>query len=116
MTADRSDLYAVLGLTSRATQEEIRRAYRALVRQNHPDTRPLGDSADITTSDTTLQQTLSAYSILGDPDRRALYDQRTTPSRPAPPIRVRTVVRVQQEQPEQPPILAGPVRWHHSGR
>lgn len=112
MTADRSDLYAVLGLTSRATQEQIRRAYRTLVRQNHPDTRPFGEPADSAVSDTTLQQAISAYSVLGDPARRALYDHRTSPTKPAPPIRTRTDLRVQQATPDKPPILAGPVHWH----
>lgn len=112
MTADASDLYAVLGLTARATQEEIRRAYRALMRQNHPDTRPFGGPTDSAVSDSTLQQAISAYSILGDPTRRALYDHGTTPTTPAPPIRIRTVLRFQQASPGQPPILAGPVRWH----
>jgi curved DNA-binding protein CbpA len=112
MTADRSDLYADLGLTSRATQEQIRRAYRTLVRQNHPDTRPSGEPVDSAVSDTTLEQAISAYSILGDPARRALYDHRTTPTKPATPIRVHTVLRFQQASPDRQPILAGPVRWH----
>lgn len=114
MTADRSDLYADLGLTSRATQDQIRRAYRMLVRQNHPDTRPFGEPADSAASDTTLELAISAYSILGDPARRALYDQRTTPTKPATPIRIRSVLRFHQAAPDQPPILAGPVRWHPS--
>ena len=114
MTGDRSDLYAVLGLTSRATQEQIRRAYRTLVRLNHPDTRPCGEPADSAVSDNTLQQAISAYSVLGDPARRAHYDHRTTPTKPAPPIRIRTALRCEQVSPDQPPILAGPVRWHSS--
>ena len=114
MTADRNDLYADLGLTSRATQEQIRRAYRTLVRHNHPDTRPFGEPADSAVSDTTLQQVISAYSILGDPARRALYDHRITSTRAATPIRIRTAPRFQQASPDRPPILAGPVRWHSS--
>lgn len=112
MTADRSDLYAVLGLTSRATQEQIRRAYRTLVRQNHPDTRPSSEPADSAVSDTTLQQAISAYSVLGDPARKALYDQRAIATQPAPTVRVRTVLRASPATPDQPPIVAGPVHWH----
>ncbi len=114
MTTDRSDLYAVLGLTSRATQAEIRRAFHRLMRQNHPDTRPIGEPADRAVSDTTLQQAISAYSILGDPGRRAHYDRTTTPIAPTPPIRIRTVLSFQRGSSNRPPIRAGPVRWHSS--
>ena len=114
MTTERSDLYAVLGLTSRATQAEIRRGYRKLMRQNHPDTRPIGGPAASAVSDTTLRQAISAYSILGDPGRRAHYDQTTTPIAPTPPIRIRTVPSFQRGSSNRPPILAGPVRWHSS--
>ena len=114
MTVDRSDLYADLGLTSRATQEQVRHAFRALVRQNHPDTRPFGEPADSAVSDTRLQQAISAYLVLGDPSRRALYDQRLTPTRPTPPIRIRTVLGVEQASTDRPPVTAGPVHWHSS--
>jgi DnaJ-class molecular chaperone len=122
MTGDPSDLYAVLGITSQATQREIRRAYRTLMRRNHPDTRYLGDPSDNAASNITLQQALAAYAVLGDPARRAGYDQRTTPrqdnrstSHPTnTPIRVRTVLHFPTRLPDQSPIQAGPVRWHHT--
>jgi Ca-activated chloride channel homolog len=64
------DLYARLNLSVRATPEEIRRAYRQLARQHHPDTQaaPAG---------TTLlfRQIQEAYDLLSDPVRRAAYDQ-----------------------------------------
>jgi DnaJ-class molecular chaperone len=112
MTGDRSDLYAVLGLSSQATQDEIRRAYRTLMRHNHPDTRTLGDGAGTEATNTTVQQVIAAYTVLGDPARRAVYDRRTspphlnnpTPSRPARPFAQRT--------PQEPPIRVGPVLWH----
>ena len=114
MTGDRTDLYAVLGLTSRATQEEIRRAYRALLRQNHPDIRPRGDPPEDTASNDRLQQALSAYTVLGDPGRRASYDHRTTRREAITPILVRTVRRPTPGLEDQPPIRVGPVRWHPS--
>ena len=113
MTGDRSDLYAVLGLTSQATEEEIRRASRTLMRQHHPDTRAPGASDDAS-SNTRLQQAISAYTVLGDPARRARYDHRTTPDRTSNPTRIPTVLRFPQGLRAQPPILAGPVRWHRS--
>lgn len=113
MTGDRSDLYAVLGLTSQATEEQIRRAYRTLMRQHHPDTRVMGASDDAS-SNTTLQQAISAYTVLGDPARRARYDHRTTLDRSSTPTRIPTVLPFPWGHLARPPILAGPVRWHRS--
>ena len=113
MADERSDLYAVLGLTPQATQQQVRHAYRTLLRHSHPDTRPLSDPADDAASTTTLQQTIAAYTVLGDPARRARYDhrtsQQTTTSSPVRPAWLFT-----QDEPDQPPIQAGPVRWHRS--
>ena len=80
MTVDRTDPYDVLGVALPANQEEIRRAYRAPMRQNHPDTRAPADRASRTGSNTKLQQVIAAYPILGEPVRRADYDQRSTPA------------------------------------
>lgn len=43
MTVDRPSLYTVLGLTPQATPDQVKHAYRALLRKHHPDTRPLGN-------------------------------------------------------------------------
>jgi DnaJ-class molecular chaperone len=75
MTTNRTDFYAVLGLLSDASQDQISRAYRALLRQHHPDTRAAGDRSQDAASDATLQQVITAYTILHDPARRANYDQ-----------------------------------------
>lgn len=115
-----NDPYAVLGLTPQATQGQIRRAYRALLRQNHPDTRPSSGPADNTASSSTLQQVIAAYAILGDPARRTGYDHRTTvhpirtPTRA--PTRMRPAALFPENAADQPPIQAGPVRWHSSRR
>jgi len=113
MTGDRSDPYAVLGLTPQATQEQVRHAYRTLLRQNHPDTRPLSDPAEHAASSTSLQQAIAAYTVLGDPGRRARHDQRT-PQQATTPSPVRPARLFTLDDPEQPPIQAGPVRWHRS--
>ena len=134
MTLKRTDPYAVLGLNPQATQEEIRRAYRALMRQNHPDTRVRGgdptdhdptgndptgnDPTDNAASDATLQQVIAAYAILGDPASRAEYDHRTSAQHPRaapwgdPGRWGGPGMRSSSGAPDQPPIQAGPVRWH----
>ncbi len=107
MTTPRPDLYAVLGVAPTATQEQISRAYRVLLRRHHPDTRSPGDEHGRVASDATLQQVLAAYAVLHDPVRRAAYDEQATPARPRPPRR-----RADDRTPGRPPIVAGPVRWH----
>lgn len=120
MTIDHAHLYAVLGLSPDASQAEVRRAYRALMRQHHPDTRsswvPGGDGAGDAAGDAGatagLQQVLAAYAVLGDPVRRADYDKRAAAGPGGAQIRVRHVSRVSVEGEQEPPIRAGPVRWH----
>jgi DnaJ-class molecular chaperone len=112
MTGDRSDLYAILGLSSQATQGEIRSAYRALMRQNHPDTRTLGDVGDAEAKNTTVRQVIAAYTVLGDPARRAVYDRSTSPPHRMTPTPIHPARRSAQRTPEEPPIRVGPVLWH----
>lgn len=61
--------YEVLGVRSTATQEELRRAYRRLARQTHPDT---GGTA------AAFQAVQEAWELVGDPDDRARYDRGET--------------------------------------
>ena len=79
MTSDRNDPYAILGLSSQATQGEIRRAYRTLIRHNHPDTRAVGDHAETDATNTIARQSIAAYAVVGDPARRAVYDRSIPP-------------------------------------
>ena len=67
MTTERADLYAILGVSSHATQAEIGHAYRALLRRHHPDTRAPADESQSALSDTALQQVLDAYTMLATP-------------------------------------------------
>jgi len=60
------DLYQILGLPRTATADEIKRAYRRLASQHHPDRG--GDTAR-------FQELQQAYEVLGDPQRRAQYDR-----------------------------------------
>jgi curved DNA-binding protein CbpA len=114
MSDEPIDLYAVLGLDASATQVQIRRAFRGLLRRHHPDTRALQDQAQSRGSDEALQRILSAYAVLGDPDGRAGYDQQAGPGGPPPVPRPRPPQpRPRPERwPGLPPIQAGPVHWH----
>lgn len=63
------DYYAVLGLARDASQNEIKKAFRKLARKYHPDVNT-GPEAE-----QQFNQIAEAYEVLGDPERRKLYDQ-----------------------------------------
>ena len=62
------DYYATLGVRKDATPEEVKRAYRRLARQLHPDVNP-----DPATQER-FKEVTSAYEVLSDPSKRQLYD------------------------------------------
>lgn len=64
------DYYAVLGLQRNATAEEIKKAYRKLALQHHPD-RNHGDKA----AEEKFKEASEAYQVLSDPEKRQLYDR-----------------------------------------
>ena len=64
-----TDLYAVLECEHNATPEELKRSYRRLARQYHPDTN------DDPAAESRFKEVSQAYEILSDPDRRANYDR-----------------------------------------
>ena len=68
MNSRRRDLYAVLGVRSKATQAEIKTAYRALASKLHPDCQETGDEGR-------FRAVQEAYEVLSDLDRRKKYDQ-----------------------------------------
>jgi len=63
------DFYAVLGVDRKATDKEIRSAYRRLARKHHPDVNP-GDKA----SEAIFKEVNAANDVLSDPDKRKKYD------------------------------------------
>ena len=64
-----SNLYEVLGVTESASQEEIKKAYRKLSLQYHPDRN--NNSPESTTK---FQSISAAYEVIGDDDKRRQYD------------------------------------------
>lgn len=64
------DLYALLEVDRGASPEELKRSYRRLARQLHPDSNP-GDAE----AESRFKEVSQAYEILSDPDRRAHYDR-----------------------------------------
>ena len=64
------DFYAVLGVKKDVTDAELKKAYRKLARQYHPDSNP-GDAA----AEARFKEISEAHSVLSDPAQRAEYDQ-----------------------------------------
>jgi molecular chaperone DnaJ len=67
--ADKRDYYEVLGVDGHATQDEVKRAFRRLARQHHPDVNP--DDAE---AEARFKEIAEAYEVLRDPERRRHYD------------------------------------------
>ena len=63
------NLYKILGVETNATDEEIKRAFRKLASENHPDRNP-GDSS----KEELFKKINSAYQTLGDKNKRFAYD------------------------------------------
>lgn len=74
------DPYEILGVSRGATQDEIKKAYRRLAKQHHPDRNPNDKSAE-----QRFKEIHAAYEVLGDRQKRAQYD-RFGAGGPAPDI------------------------------
>ena len=69
MASNKRDYYEVLGLSREASETEIKKAYRQLAREHHPDANP-GDSG----AEDRFKELTEAYEILSNPESRRAYD------------------------------------------
>jgi molecular chaperone DnaJ len=65
------DLYATLGVSNTASADDIKKAYRKLARENHPDRNP-GDAK----AEERFKEISHAHDVLSDPEKRREYDAR----------------------------------------
>src|SRR6202035_1575273 len=72
--ATRPDYYKTLGVDKKATAEEIKKAYRKLARQYHPDRNP-----DDKQAEARFKEISQAHDVLGDPEKRKQYDSGSGP-------------------------------------
>src|SRR6202007_2360937 len=72
--AGRPDYYKTLGVGKGASDEEIKKSYRKLARQYHPDRNP-GDKK----AEEKFKEISQAHDVLSDPDKRKAYDRSQGP-------------------------------------
>ena len=70
MPAEFKDYYAVLGVPRNASEEDIKKAFRKLARQYHPDV-----AQDKQVAEEKFKEINEAYEVLGDPTKRRKYDE-----------------------------------------
>jgi curved DNA-binding protein len=72
--------YETLGVPKTAKPEQIKRAYRILVKRFHPDLFPSGSNAQFE-AEVRIRQINAAYGVLSNPQKRSAYDAKVTKQR-----------------------------------
>ncbi|MBR1383760.1 MAG: DnaJ domain-containing protein, partial [Ruminococcus sp.] len=70
MAENKRDYYEVLGVSKGASDDEIKKAFRKLAKQYHPDLHP-----DDKEAEAKFKEVNEAYEVLSDPSKKAKYDQ-----------------------------------------
>ena len=70
--AQTKDYYQTLGLDKKATDADVKKAYRNLAREHHPD---MVKEEDKSQAEKRFKEINEAYQVLSDPQKRKMYDQ-----------------------------------------
>lgn len=70
--ANKKDYYDILGLSKGASDDDIKKAYRKLAREHHPD---MVKDTDKDSAERRFKEINEAYQVLSDPDKKRMYDQ-----------------------------------------
>lgn len=70
--ATNRDYYEILGLDRNASEDDVKKAYRKLAREHHPD---MVDKSDKAAAEKRFKEINEAYQVLSDPQKRRMYDQ-----------------------------------------
>ncbi len=90
-----NEYYRTLGVQPGASQDDLKKAYRALAKKYHPDLHP-GDQE----AETRFKEVNEAYGVLGDPDKRKEYDaKQQTAQRHQAPNKARSATRTPRGGP-----------------
>jgi DnaJ-class molecular chaperone len=115
MTSPSPDYYAALEIPHDASQQEIARAYRTMMRRHHPDIAG-GDAGPAE-----LQLVMQAFAVLRDPRRRAAYDREVLAAAAGEAAGAQAGAQQPANEPQnipvrvvrhrEPPLRVTPVRW-----